>query len=67
MYANDHLTEFNKIICELLRFDASLEEEDTVLLAISSFPPPHEHLVTALLYEKDKIDMKDVTTSLLSN
>lgn len=58
--------DFNKIICNMLKINVNLEEEDQTLL-LFSLHLSLEHLVFALLYKKDKIDMEDVTSSLLLN
>lgn len=63
---NYNLFDFNKIICNMLKINVNLEEEDQTLL-LFSLHLSLEHLVFALLYKKDKIDMEDVTSSLLLN
>ena len=62
-----HLNLFNKIICDLLRIEGKIEDEDKVLILLSSLSPSYEHLVTTLLYGKYSIGMEEVTYALLLN
>ena len=48
----EHLNFFNMVISELLAFDVKIEEEDKVLILLSSLSESHDHIVTTMLYEK---------------
>lgn len=63
---NDHLYEFNKIICDCSKINANLKEKHMALM-LRSLPPWYEHLVITLPDEKDKIEREDVTSLILSN
>ena len=58
---------FNKIITSLFSLDVKLEDEDKALLLLTSLPPSYEHLVTTIIYEKETLDMQEVTGTLISN
>ena len=64
---HEHLSVFNTIISNLLCVGEKLQEDDKALLLLTSLPPSYEHLVTAILYGKDSLDFKEVTSTLVSN
>ena len=55
---HEHLSVFNTIISDLLCVDQKLQKDDKALLLLTSLPPSYEHLVTTILYGKDKLDFK---------
>ena len=64
---HEHLSIFNTIISDLLCVDQKLQEDDKALLLLTSLPPSYKHLVTMILYGKEKLDFKEVTSTLVSN
>jgi len=62
-----HLKFFNKIIRELLPVDVKIDEEDKTLILLSSLPQSYDDIVTTILYGKETLILKDVTSTLLSN
>ena len=59
---------FNKVIDELLAFDVKIDEEDKVLILLSSLPKSYNHVITTILYGKETLILKEeVMTTLLSN
>ena len=69
----EHLNFFNKVINELLAVDVKIDEEDKVLILLSSLSKSHDHIVitilfvTTILYGKKILILKEVTITLLSN
>jgi len=49
----DHLNFFNKIISELLAADVKIDEEDKVLILLSSLSESYDYIVTTILYGKE--------------
>ena len=64
---HEHLSIFNTIISYLLCVDQKLQEDDNALLLLTSLPPSYERLVTTILYGKEKLEFKEVTSTLISN
>jgi len=45
----------------LLALEVKLEEEeDKALLLLSSFPSSYDHLATAIMYDKETLELEDV-------
>jgi len=63
----EHLNFFNKVISELLAVDVKIDEEDKVLILLSSLPESYNHIVTTMLYGKETLILEDVMSTLLSN
>ncbi|XP_073136937.1 uncharacterized protein [Henckelia pumila] len=61
-----HVDDFNKIILELKNIEIKIEEEDQVILLLSSLPKPYEHFVDTMLYGKQTLTMDEVKSSLMS-
>nr|TKS05878.1 hypothetical protein D5086_0000128830 [Populus alba] len=64
---NDHLNDFNKMIVDMKNLDVEINDEDKALLLLNSLPNTYEHLVTTLLYGKEKIKFIDVSNALVNN
>ena len=64
---HEHLSVFNTIISDLLCVDEKLQENDKALLLLTSLPLSYEHLVTTILYGKESLYFKEVTSTLVSN
>nr|XP_027109490.1 uncharacterized protein LOC113729387 [Coffea arabica] len=58
---NEHITIFNQLVADLLNLDVKFEDEDLVLMLLSSFPNEFEHLEITLLHVKENVslDAKD--------
>ena len=63
----EHLNFFNRIIGKLLAVDVKVDEEDKTLILLSSLLNSYDHTVTNMLFGKDVLITKEVTTTLLSN
>ena len=63
----EHLNAFNMLITQLSNFGLNLEEEDKTILLLASLPTSFNHLVTTLMYGKDTLELKEVTSALLSH
>jgi len=66
-FMNEHLNDFNKMIADLKNLDVEIDDEDKALLLLNSLPNTYEHLVTILLYGKEKIKFIDVSNALVNN
>lgn len=62
----DHVDEFNKLILDLENVNIILEDEDKVLILLSSLPYSYEHFVDTLLYGRQSLTLKDVNDALES-
>ena len=63
----EHLNTFNMLNTQLSSFGRNYEDEDKVLLLLASLPTFFDHLVTTLMYRKETIVLKEVTSALLSH
>jgi len=63
----EHLKFFNKVISELLIVDVKIDELDKVLILLSSLPQLYDHIIPTMLYSKETLILKEVTSTLLSN
>ncbi|KAK2979775.1 hypothetical protein RJ640_016307 [Escallonia rubra] len=61
----DHLNAFSKITTELLNVEVKIDEEDLVIILLSSLPLAYETLRTTLLIGKDTLTVDEVMTTLL--
>ncbi|KAH9655442.1 hypothetical protein KPL70_022326 [Citrus sinensis] len=61
---DEHLDEFNKVCDTLETIDAALEDEDKVLLLISSLPKSYEHFIDALMYGRQTLSLDEVKSAL---
>jgi len=59
-----HLNFFNKVIRELLINDVKIDEEDKALILLNSLPQSYDHIVTDMLYGKETLILKEVTSTL---
>nr|TKS11520.1 hypothetical protein D5086_0000072530 [Populus alba] len=55
------------MIADLKNLDVEIDDEDKALLLLNSLPDTYEHLVTTLLYGKEKIKFIDVSNALVNN
>ena len=62
----DHVDEFNKLILDLENVNIILEDEDKVLIILSSLLESYEHFVDTLLYGRQTLTLKDVKDALES-
>ena len=63
----EHFNTFNMLNTQLSSFGVNYEDEDKVLLLLTSLPTSFDHLVTTLMYGKETIVLEKVTSALLSH
>ena len=63
----EHLNFFNKIISELPAVNVKIDEESKAFILLSSLSQSYDHIVTAMLYDKETLILEEVTSTLLSN
>ena len=58
---------FNQIISDLMRVDVKFEDEDKALMLLNSLPasPTYESLVTTLMWDKEILNLEEITSALL--
>lgn len=61
------LNEFNKVVAQLTNIGANLDDENKVMMVLSSLLATNEHIVTTLLYGKESIGVEVVMVAVLSN
>ena len=61
----EHLSNFQRILTNLLSVGEKVEEKTRALVLLSSLPRSFESLVTAILVGKSTIKMDEVTTTIL--
>ncbi|KAH9648839.1 CCHC-type domain-containing protein [Citrus sinensis] len=62
----DHLDELNKLILDFENVSIILDDEDMVLILLSSLPDTYEHFVDTLLHGRQTLTLKDVKNALES-
>ncbi|GKE22157.1 retrovirus-related pol polyprotein from transposon TNT 1-94, partial [Tanacetum coccineum] len=62
----EHIDEFNKIVLDLENIEVKFEDEDLVLLLLTSLPASYEHFVDTLLYGREALTLEDVIVTLNS-
>ena len=66
MPMKDHIDAFNKIILDLKSINIKIEDEDRVIILLSSLPKSYESFVDTLLYSRESLMISDVKSSLNS-
>uniref|UniRef100_A0A2N9H2E5 CCHC-type domain-containing protein n=1 Tax=Fagus sylvatica TaxID=28930 RepID=A0A2N9H2E5_FAGSY len=61
---SQHINTFKQIISDMLRIDIKFEDEDKAMMLLTSLPASYEHLVTTLLYEKETLELEEVSGAL---
>lgn len=62
----DHLDEFKKLILDLKNVNIVLENEDKILILLSSLLDSYKHFVGTLLYGRQSLTLKNVKNALES-
>ena len=63
---NEHITNFNQLVADLLNLDVTFEDEDLALMLLGSLPEEFEYLETTLLHGKSEVTFNEVTAALYS-
>ena len=63
---DQHINMFNYIINDMNRVDVKFEEEDMALILLNSLPESYDNLVTSLMWEKETLELEEITCALLS-
>ena len=61
----DHLNVFNKLVTQLISVDEKIEENDKVVILVSSLPPSWEQLVMNILIGKTTLNFNETVAYLL--
>lgn len=61
------LNEFNKVVAQLASIRVNLDDEDKMLILLSSLPAAYKYMVTMLFYGNETISVEVITAMLLSN
>ena len=61
---NDHITNFNQLVIDLLNLDVTFNDEDKALMLLGSLPEEFEFLETTLLHGKAEVTFSEVTAAL---
>ena len=63
----EHVNVFNQLVADLGKVDVKIEDEDMAIVLLCSLPDSSDHLVTTLTYGKEKVQVDDVVSALLSH
>ena len=63
---NDHITNFNQLVADLLNLDVTFGDEDLALMLLGSLPEEFEFLETTLLHGKADVSLSEVCAALYS-
>ncbi|XP_027181789.1 uncharacterized protein LOC113780174 [Coffea eugenioides] len=63
---NDHITNLNQLITDLMNFDVTFEDEDLALMLLGSLFEEFEHLETTLLHGKVEVSLSEVSSAMYS-
>ncbi|KAL9459870.1 hypothetical protein AB3S75_003136 [Citrus x aurantiifolia] len=61
----DHLSVLNGIVSKLEAIRVKIEDEDKALRLLWSLPSSYKHKLPTLMYQKEIIDLEEVTSTLL--
>jgi len=62
----EHLDELNFILMELCDIDVNIEDEDLVMIMLTSLLPSYKNYVSSLNVCKDSITVEELTSNLYS-
>jgi len=60
----EHLNLFNKVINKILTVGVKIDEGDKTLILLSLLPQLYDHIVTTILYSKETLILKVISTLL---
>ena len=63
----EHVNVFNQLVADLEKVDVKIDDEDMAIVLLCSLPDSYDHLVTTLTYGKEKVQVDDVVSALLSH
>ncbi|KAF4376209.1 hypothetical protein F8388_018878 [Cannabis sativa] len=52
-----HLSNFNGMISQLIRFEVKFSDEEKAVLIMATLPPSYDHLITTFTYGKDRVNL----------
>lgn len=60
-----HLSNFNGMISQLLKFDVQFKDEEKVVFLMATLISSYNHLITTLTYGKDELEFEFVSEALI--
>nr|GEW94753.1 retrovirus-related Pol polyprotein from transposon TNT 1-94 [Tanacetum cinerariifolium] len=63
---SEHIDKFNKLIGDLANIDADIDDEDQVLMLLTTLPSSYDNFVETFLYGGESLTLEDVLSSLNS-
>ncbi|GJR86957.1 retrovirus-related pol polyprotein from transposon TNT 1-94 [Tanacetum coccineum] len=63
---SEHIDEFNKLIGDLANIDVDINDEDQVLMLLTSLPSSYDNFVETLLYGRESPTLEDVLSIINS-
>ena len=59
-----HINTFNQLISDMLRINIKFNDEDKVMMLLTSIPASYKHLVTILCWGKETLEFKEISRVL---
>ncbi|GJY59159.1 retrovirus-related pol polyprotein from transposon TNT 1-94 [Tanacetum coccineum] len=63
---SEHIDEFNKLVGDLANINVEIDDEDHILMLLTSLPSSYDNFVETLLYGRESLTLEDVLSSLNS-
>lgn len=62
----EHMNAYNQVVTDLEHIGVKILDEDKAILLLCSLPPSYEHLITTLTYDKETVELEEISAALLS-
>lgn len=63
----NHITNFNKLVAELMNLEESIKDEDKTIMLVSSLLIEYDHLITTILHGNNKITFDEICVASYNN